>query len=124
MLLQVGLIPAQSSSMASFRALFIMRTGAKKLLFTSTTFQWLSGKCPSLVSDENTGRPTCPYRGDGGEGSILRTTFFAYKKKKARERKALPKSHGPNVFCVAMIVLDLHLSSGHGVKLGKLETPC
>src|SRR5215469_4409665 len=68
---------------ASFRALFIMRTGAKKLLFTSTTFQWPSGKWPSLVSDENTGRHPWRPRGDRDEGSTLRITFFAYKNKKA-----------------------------------------
>src|SRR5215831_18808288 len=67
---------------ASFRALFIMRTGAKKLLFTSTTFQWPSGKWPSLVSDENTGRHPWRPRGDRDEGSTLRITFFAYKTKR------------------------------------------
>src|SRR5215472_370500 len=50
------------------RAVFIMRTEAGKALFTSTTSQWLSGKCPSLVSDENTGRHPCRPEGDGGDG--------------------------------------------------------
>ena len=35
------------------------------------------------MSDENKGRHTCRYRGDGDEGSILRPKFFAHKNKKA-----------------------------------------
>src|SRR5215467_4817355 len=33
--------------------------------------------CPSLVSDETTGRHTCRYKGDEGEGSTLGAVFFA-----------------------------------------------
>src|SRR4029077_496442 len=64
------------------RPLSIIRTGAEERVFTSTTFQWLFGNCPSIVSGENTGRHTCRYRGDEGEGATLRTTFFAYKTKR------------------------------------------
>src|SRR5215470_3983975 len=56
----------------------------RKVLSTSTTFQWLSGKCLSLVSDENTGRPTCRYRGNRGKGLIVGAAFFAYKTKRDR----------------------------------------
>ena len=40
-------------------------------------------ECPSLVSDENTRRPTHRPEGDRDEGATLRTAFFAYKNKKA-----------------------------------------
>src|SRR5262245_41338444 len=95
----------------------------RKVLSASTTSQWLCGMLQCCKRCKQSAA-YLPVQGGWDEGSILNTTFSAYKNKKARERKALPKSHGPNVFCVAMIVLDLHLSSGHGVKLGKLETPC
>jgi hypothetical protein len=39
-------------------------------------------ECPSIVSSENTGRHTCPYRGDGSEGFTLGAAFFAYKTKR------------------------------------------
>src|SRR5215471_4319434 len=86
MLLQIGLMSAQSSSsmVASFQALFIMRTGAKKsVIYEHLLLSWLSGECPSVVSDENTGRHTCRYRGMEARGSILGASFFAYKNKKA-----------------------------------------
>jgi hypothetical protein len=36
--------------------------------------------------DENKGRHTCRYRGDGDEGSTLGASFFAYENKR-REHK-------------------------------------
>jgi len=83
MLLRIGLTSAQSSStVVSFGRYLSRAREQRKLLFTSTTFQWLSGT-QVLLSDENTGRHTCRYRGDGGEGSTLGAVFFAYKNKKA-----------------------------------------
>src|SRR5262245_37904671 len=76
-------MPAQSSSMvASFGRYLSRAREQRKLLFTSTTFQWLSGKCPSLVSDENTGRPTYRPRGGWDEGSTLGAAFSAYETKR------------------------------------------
>jgi len=48
-----------------------MRTGAKKLVFTSTTSQCSQETAPVLVSDEKHRAHTCRYGGDGGEGSTL-----------------------------------------------------
>src|SRR5262249_16472650 len=80
-------MPAQSSSMVvSFGRYLSYGWEQRKVLSASTTFQWLSEKCPSLGSDENTGRHTCRYRGDGDEGSTLRAASFAYETKR-REHK-------------------------------------
>ena len=65
------------------RALFIMRTEAKKSVIYEHHFQWLSGKCPSLVSDEKHRAAYLPVQGDGGEGSTLRAACFAYETKGA-----------------------------------------
>src|SRR5262249_30923270 len=87
MLLQIGLMLEQSSSMAvSFGRYLSCGRKQRKLLFTSTTFQWLSGKCPSLVSDEKHRAAYLPVQGDGGEGSTLRAACFAYETKR-REHK-------------------------------------
>src|SRR5215471_8960898 len=53
----------------------------EKCYLRAPLLSWLSGKCPSVVSDENTGRPTCRYRGDGGEGSTPEAVCSAYKTK-------------------------------------------
>src|SRR5262247_2436007 len=60
-------------------ALFIIRMGAEKSVIYEHHF---SVNCSSVVSDENTGRHTCRYRGDGDEGSILGAGFFAHKTKR------------------------------------------
>jgi hypothetical protein len=60
-----------------------MLDGSKERVIYEHHFSVAVSECPSLVSDENTGRPTHRPRGDGDEGSTLRTTFFAYKNKKA-----------------------------------------
>jgi len=67
---------------ASFRALFIMRTGAKKSVIYEHHFSVAVSECPSLVSDENTRRHTCRYRGDESDEPTLRAAFFAYENKK------------------------------------------
>src|SRR5215470_9046994 len=63
--------------------LFIMLDGSKERVIYEHHFSVAVSECPSIVSDENTGRHTCPYRGDGGEGFTLRAAFFAHKNKKA-----------------------------------------
>src|SRR5262249_51590003 len=35
----------------------------EKCYLRAPLLSWLSGKCPSVVSDENTGRPTCRHGG-------------------------------------------------------------
>jgi len=37
--------------------------GSKEKRYLRGTTQWLYAKCPSVVSDENKGRPTCRYGG-------------------------------------------------------------
>src|SRR5215472_8735917 len=64
-------------------ALSIIRMGAEKSVIYEHHFSVFSANCSSVVSDENTGRHTCRYRGDGGEGCTLGAAFFAYKNKKA-----------------------------------------
>jgi len=58
-----------------------MRTEAKKSVIYEHHFSVAVSECPSLVSDENTRRHACRYRGDEGEGSTVGAAFFAYETK-------------------------------------------
>jgi hypothetical protein len=60
-----------------------MLDGSKERVIYEHHFSVAVSECPSLVSDENTGRHTCRYRGDRGERSTVGAAFFAYKNKKA-----------------------------------------
>src|SRR5215813_4335181 len=53
----------------------------EKCYLRAPLLSWLSGKCPSVVSDENTGRPTC---GHGGmrRGVYTKSRFFRIQKQK------------------------------------------
>jgi hypothetical protein len=64
-----------------------MLDGSKERVIYEHHFSVAVSECPSLVSDENTGRPTCRYRGDGGEGARLGAVFFTYENKKRDQVK-------------------------------------
>src|SRR5215471_4949783 len=63
-------------------ALFIIRMGAEKSVIYEHHFSVAVWQCSSVVSDENTGRHTFRYRGDGGEGFTLGVPFFRIRKQK------------------------------------------
>jgi len=58
-----------------------MRTGAEERVIYEHHSVAVS-ECPSLVSDENTRRHTCRYRGDESDEPTLRAAFLAYENKK------------------------------------------
>src|SRR5215470_18959280 len=76
-------IDASAVFLNSFISGVIYHTdGSKETVIYEHHFSVAVWECSSVVSDENKGRHTCRYRGDGDEGSTLGATFFAYKTKR------------------------------------------